>query len=230
MAENEPSKLRARVACGALAGPFFVIAFTAIGARRPGYDWKRHTVSSLAVGHRGRLQRSNFIVAGVLYSVAAKGLRQCPQKSVGTRVVPALLAAAGVGLIGSGLFVTDPMDDFPPVIGDDDPINDPDLTESKPTREGMLHNVSAIPIFAGIPLAGLTSAVIAARRRDYRWASYSALSSLGMVGSFLVMGGAYGGVPRLAGKGGLFQRLSIAAGFGWLTALSLRALSSVDQS
>jgi hypothetical protein len=47
------------------------------------------------------------------------------------------------------------------------------------------------------------------------------------VGSFLFFGRAFGGVSRLAGKGGIFQRISIASGFGWLTALSLRALSSL---
>jgi hypothetical protein len=38
-----------------------------------------------------------------------------------------------------------------------------------------------------------------------------------------LMGRAFGGVPRFVGKGGIFQRISIASGFGWLTALSLRA-------
>ena len=46
-----------------------------------------------------------------------------------------------------------------------------------------------------------------------------------MAGSFVLFGAAFGGVPRLLGKGGIFQRLSIAAGFGWLSALSLRCLS-----
>jgi len=48
-----------------------------------------------------------------------------------------------------------------------------------------------------------------------------------MVGSFLLFGASFGRVPRLAGKGGAFQRISIASGFGWLTVLSLRALSSL---
>ncbi|MGO9873328.1 MAG: DUF998 domain-containing protein [Acidimicrobiia bacterium] len=230
MAERGPSELSARLECGALAGPLFVAAFTAIGARRPAYDSRRHTVSSLAVGYRGWLQQANFIVAGVLYSYAAQGLCRCPRRSVGPRVVPALIAAAGVGLIGSGVFVTDPMGDFPPVTPMADGPDDDSLAEPAPTREGKLHNVCAIPIFAGIPLAELASAVVAARRGDYRWASYSAASSVAMVGSFMLMGMAFGGVPRFAGKGGLFQRISIASGFGRLTALSLRALSSLPHN
>ena len=48
-----------------------------------------------------------------------------------------------------------------------------------------------------------------------------------MVGSFVLFGRGFGGTLRLAGKAGIFQRVSIACGFGWVTALSLRALSSL---
>jgi len=165
----------------------------------------------------------------VLYSFAARGLSRCPQRTVYPGAVPALVAAAGIGLIGSGVFVTDPMGGFPPVEPCDEGSNDAALAETAPTREGKLHNVCAIPIFAGIPVAGLASAVAAARRRDYGWATYSAGSSLLMLYSFVLMGRAFGGIPRFAGKGGLFQRIAIATGFGWLTALSLRARSSLSE-
>jgi hypothetical protein len=48
-----------------------------------------------------------------------------------------------------------------------------------------------------------------------------------MTGAFALFGAAFGGTPPLAGRGGIFQRISIMAGFGWLSALSLRALTSV---
>jgi hypothetical protein len=133
---------------------------------------------------------------------------------VGPRAVPTLVAAAGIGLIGSGVFVTDPMGGFPPAIRGEKGPDDAAFAEPAPTREGMLHNVCAVPIFAGIPLAGLVSAVAAARSSDYPWACYSVLSSLVMTGSFVLMGRTFGGVPRFAGKGGIFQRASIASGFG----------------
>jgi hypothetical protein len=218
-------ELVAQVGCGVLAGPLFVIAFTAIGARRSGYDWRRHAVSSLAAGGNGWQQRANFVLAGVLYSCAALGLGRCPRRSVGPRVVPALVAAAGIGLIGSGVFVTDPVGGFPPVTPGEDGSGD--SGPATPTREGRLHNLCAVPIFADIPIAGLASAVVAARRRDYRWACLSAGSSVAMVGSFVLFGASFGRESGLAGKGGVFQRISVASGLGWLTALSLRALSSL---
>ena len=106
---------------------------------------------------------------------------------------------------------------------------DRDGAESVPaptTRAGKLHNLCAIPIFAGIPVAALTCAGSAARRREYRWGAYSAESAIVMAGAFLLFGAAFGGAPRLAGRGGVFQRISIATGFGWISALSLRAWSS----
>jgi hypothetical protein len=95
-----------------------------------------------------------------------------------------------------------------------------------PTREGTLHNLCAIPIFGGIPIAALTSATVAARRGQYCWASYSAGSAIAMTSAFVLFGAAFGGAPRLAGLGGVMQRVSIATGFGWLSALSLRVLTS----
>ena len=100
--------------CGVAAGPVFVSAFTAIGARRARYDWRRHAVSSLAVGREGWLQRVNFVVVGALYGISARGLARTPRKAVGPSVVPAIVRAAGLGLIGAGAFVADPVAGFPP--------------------------------------------------------------------------------------------------------------------
>lgn len=47
-----------------------------------------------------------------------------------------------------------------------------------------------------------------------------------MIASFLLFASASGGRSRLGGKAGIFQRVSIAAGFGWLSALSLYACSA----
>ncbi len=213
------------IACGVVAGPLFVSGFTAIGARRAGYNWRRHAVSSLADGGDGWSQRANFALTGALYCIAAHGLARSPKRSVGPRVVPALILGVGGGLIGSGLFVTDPVAGFPPSPREH---ADPDRTRTiAPTRGGRLHNLCAIPIFAGIPVAALICATSATRRREYRWASYSAGSAIAMTSAFVLFGAAFGGVPRLAGQGGVFQRISITAGFGWLSALSLRTLNAV---
>jgi Protein of unknown function (DUF998) len=221
---RSPRRRSAQILCGAFAGPLFITAFTAIGASRRGYDWRRYPVSSLAIGRHGWRQRTNFILAGVLYSCAAAGLQRCDRRRIGPRAVPALIAGAGIGLIGSGVFVTDYGGELP---------SDPheknrgraDAAPTRRTRAGQMHNLCGIPVFAGIPIAGLASAATAVRSRDYRWACYSAGSSTVMAGSFLLLGAAIRGHSRLRGKSGIFQRTSIATGLGWLSALSLRGLS-----
>ncbi len=60
--------------CGVVAGPLFVTTFLAGGARRSGYDPRRHPVSSLALGPGGWVQAANFMVAGSLYLAFAAGL------------------------------------------------------------------------------------------------------------------------------------------------------------
>jgi len=208
-----PRTRTAQILCGALAGPLFVTAFTVIGAARPGYDWRRHPVSTLAIGRQGWRQRTNFILAGVLYLCAATGLGRSDRRRVGPRAVPALVAGVGIGLIGSGVFVTDYVGDFPR-----------DAAATRPTRAGQMHNLCGIPVFAGIPIAGLVSAAAAVRSGDYRWACYSAGSSTAMAGSLFLFGVAIKGHPRLRGKSGILQRISIAIGLGWLSLLSLRVL------
>jgi hypothetical protein len=45
-----------------------------------------------------------------------------------------------------------------------------------------------------------------------------------MLTTAALAGEGFGQSPRLVNVGGLFQRVSIIAGFGWLSALSVRAL------
>lgn len=173
---------RAQLACGVVAAPLFIAAFTAIGAKKPGYDWRRHTVSSLAMEPQGWQQRVNFIMAGVLFLAAGVGLRRSLERFPAPPVIPALVATAGIGLVGSGAFVTDPVGELQPAISDEPETVYTVRAGITSTRAGKLHNLSAIPIFAGLPVAALVSAAGAARPGDYRWAAYSAGTSVAMVG------------------------------------------------
>jgi len=65
-----------------------------------------------------------------------------------------LLAAPGIGLIGSGLFA---------------PMATESAESSSATQVEILHNVSALPIFLGIPAAAVRSARLAAERGQTGW-------------------------------------------------------------
>ena len=220
VAERCRRREEAMIACGVIAGPVFVSAFGAIGAERAGYDWRRHAVSSLGAGRGGWRQRSNFIVTGALYCIAAQGLAQSSAQATTPAVIPPIVRAAGIGLIASGVFVTDPVNGFPPV--DRGPGDR--LPPSTPTRAGRLHNLGAIPIFIGIPIAAATCAGVAALQGDHGWAAWSAASAIVMSSTTVLFGAGFGGAPRLAERAGAFQRVSIVTGFGWLSVVSVRGL------
>lgn len=197
---------------GAAAGPLFVSTFTVLGATRAGYEARRYPVSSLALGQAGWLQRANSVITGLAYVGGAAALARAPRRVTGSAMTAAFTAAAGVGLVGSGVFVTDPVDGFP--AGQAAP--------ARPSRAGQLHNLFAVPIFLGIPAATLQSAWGCAKRRDRGWAWYSGVSGAVMA-TAVGLSVARPRAPQLAGYGGLIQRVSIVAGFGWLTALFARA-------
>jgi hypothetical protein len=95
---------------------------------------------------------------------------------------------------------------------------------SEPTRTGIAHNLAAVPVFLGLPAAAL----------GYGWRSWragersgfavgSAATAVTMPVTAVLAGAGFGQSPRFARHGGLFQRVSIITGLGWLTAVSARA-------
>lgn len=201
------------LSCGILAGPLFVGTFTALGVGRDGYVARRDAVSSLAVGRSGWIQRANFVSVGVLYIAASGGLAGQPRRLVGSRASPFLLAAAGLGLIGSGVFVTDSGNERPAGTREEAQL---------PSREGALHDLCAVPIFVGVPAAASLAGQGFARHQDHGWARYSRGSAIVMVLSFALFSAAFGGTRQLSEWGGALQRISILSGFGWVTAVSVR--------
>jgi hypothetical protein len=225
-AQNGPARwTRGLLSCGLAAGPVFVTAFIIQGAIREGYRPSRHPVSSLALGPRGWAQAANFAVTGTLVLAGAAGLWRARDPAspagpaLGARAGPALIGAAGAGIIGAAVFATDPVSGYPP--------GTPDALVA-PTRVGMVHNLAAVPVFAGLPAAAFTCAWQSARTRQWRFAGYSAATATTMLATTVLAGAGFSQSPRWVDRAGLFQRASIVAGFGWLTALSARALKRVS--
>jgi Protein of unknown function (DUF998) len=201
--------------CGLAAGPVFVTAFLVEGAARDGYRPLRHPVSSLALGPGGWVQAANFAVTGMLFLAGAAGLARADDPAVGARAQPALIGAAGAGLIGSAVFTTGPVSGYPP--------GTPDALRA-PSRAGTTHNLAAIPVFLGLPAAALGSSWRSFRIGQRAFGLYCAGTAITMLAAMALATAGFSQSPRLAGLGGLFQRASIVTGFGWLTVLSARAL------
>jgi hypothetical protein len=193
---------------GLLAGPLFVVAFLVEGATRADYNPLRHPVSSLALGDYGWTQTANFLVAGALTVAFSIAL----WRRLGSKAGAILVALWGIGLLGAGAFVTDPVNGYPP--------GTPNLI-AEPTTSGALHDLFSVPGFLSLAAAGVVFAVRFARRGQPGWAAYSALSAVVLATGFFLSGAAFGGTENLLDFGGLFQRIAVVAGFAWLTALAI---------
>jgi hypothetical protein len=201
--------------CGVAAGPLFIAVSLLEGAVRHGYRPLRHPVSSLALGPRGWIQTGNFALTGTLFLAAAAGLARAGDPAATSRAAPALIGAAGAGLIGSAVFTTDPVSGYPP--------GTPDAL-TQPSRTGTAHNLAAVPVFLGLPAAAFACGWQSWRAGRHRFALYSVGTAVTMLTSMALADAGFGQSPRLVNLGGLFQRASIITGFSWVTVLSAHAL------
>jgi hypothetical protein len=210
------ARTRRLLACGAVAGPLFVAAFLVEGTTRGGgYDPLRHPVSSLALGDLGWTQTVNFLVAGLLTVAFAVGVRHRLHPGAGGTWGPLLLGAWGGGLVGAGLFVTDPVSGYP--AGSADRL-------VQYSTSGALHDLCSFVGFAGLVAACFVLCRAFARRGEPGLAVYSALTGVAFAVGIVLASAAFGQAPGLVDVGGLIQRLTIAAGWAWVTVVALDLL------
>ena len=215
---NQDATTRRLLAAGVVGPPLFVAILLLAGATRPGYDPIRHAGSLLSLGDQGWIQIANFIVTGVLFVAFAFGLRRAFAPGPGSRWAPILVGGAGVGLVISGIFATDPGFGYPPGTPPGNPASN--------SWQGTIHLVGAILVFGLLGLGGLpTACVIVARRAqllgDRRLMAYSLASGLGMLAFFVAAVAVPGSQPGASDLFGLFQRISIMIGWTWVMVLAL---------
>jgi hypothetical protein len=203
---------KALLVCGIVAGPLFTVAWIVEGATSVNYDPMRHPISSLSIGDSGWMQIATFIITGVLTLAFAIGLWRVLRPS-GAVWGPRLVGLVGIGLMGAGLFVTDPLNGYP--------LGTP-LIPTERTTHGILHDLFGVPFFLGLPITGLVFARHFARRGQRGWAAYSAISGITMFAVFFVARlSLRPGFEDLAGLFGLFQRITVTIGWVWLTLLAI---------
>lgn len=171
----------------------------------------------LALGEDGWIQRLNFILTAVLTLAFAVGVRGVLWPRQGRLWGPLLIGLWAVGLLGAGIFVTDPTAGYPPGT----PAKLPD-----PSMHGILHNLSAGLGFPALVAACLVFARRFAAQGQRGWARYCALSGVVVLISTVLAGYGFPRTEGLGELGGLFQRIAVVCGWGWLTALALLLLLS----
>ncbi|MFC0628891.1 DUF998 domain-containing protein [Kribbella deserti] len=212
MAGDERTRLL--VKAGLIAGPVFVATFLIAGAvRTGGYDPLKHPVSSLQLGATGWVQTANFLIAGALAVACGVGLwRSRPEAS---RAVAALIGVWGIGLIGAGLFRTDPVSGYP--AGTSEAI--------EYTTLGILHDAFSLPAFIGLFASMVVYAIWSAKRRSLALAAYSGLSALVFLGMFVLASAGFSQTAALVDTAGLFQRIAVIVGWAWIAVVAHQALN-----
>ena len=210
--------------CGAIAGPFFTILWFVQGLSRANYDSMRYAISSLSVGEFGWIQIANFLITGSLIVAFSVELRRALRGPSGSMWGPLPIGLVGVGLIGSGIFVTDPLNGYPPGTP---------LIPTERTAQGILHDLFGIPVFLGLPITCFVFARLFARWGERSWAWYSRLSGIGMFTVFFVARLGFRLLPTypdLAANFGLLQRITVTIGFTWLTLLAVHMLKASSET
>jgi hypothetical protein len=206
---------------GVIAGPFFTTAWLLGAIGRQGYSAMRHPISSLSIGESGWIQASAFLITGLLMLAFAIGVRKALRDQGLSKWTSIFLAAAGLGLVGAGLFVTDPMNGYPPGTP---------LLPTEFTISGRLHRIFSALVFLGIPLAGFSSARWFASQGKSAWATYSRASAWGFLSSFVVTTIAFLGIRGLNQIAGLLQRLTLIIGWAWVTLFAIYVLTVASHS
>jgi hypothetical protein len=206
--------------CGAIAGPLFIVAFMIEGATRADYNPLRHPVSSLAIGEDGWTQTANFIVTGLLMLAFAIGLRCALRPRGGSWWGPLLVGIFAIGLIGAGIFITDPVSGYPPGTPNQH------VTYSTP---GALHDLFSSLVFLGLPAACFVFARRFAKWGERGWAITSVLTGIAFIVGFVFSSVGFSQTEGFVDFGGLFQRITIIIGWGWLSLLAVHLLRASSE-
>jgi len=168
----------------------------------------RQPVSALALGPRGWVQTTNFLLCGAAIATGAVAVGA----ALGNTLLAVAIGVFGLALIASGVFPMDPMRGYPP--------GTPDGTPAGTSRPHRLHDAAGIVVFGSLPVA---AAIAALALHDPVWRWWSGLTAIAMTAGFIIFGQAW---EEDAPRAGLVQRAVIIPGWSWLGALFAHAALS----
>lgn len=199
-------------ACGAIAGPLFVVTVLAQALTRPGFTITRDAASLLDDGPWGWVQSASFIITGLLLAIAAAGFARLLHAGPGSTWIPRLLAAAGAGLAGGGIFHPDPSGGFPP--------GTPAGASAVSSWHGVLHEVCGSVAF----LAVIVVCFMLARRFSAGGQRPATICSMA-AGLLCAAGVASGGAPH----GSLTLFTGVSAALLWIAVTAARSGQRPDR-
>jgi hypothetical protein len=211
-ADSSAIRTRALLVCGVVAGPLFTAVAVIEMLTRPGFDLRRNDLSLLSNGEQGWIQITNFVVAGLLAIAGAVGIKRALHSGRGKMWAPLLLGLYGLGYVGAGLFVADPMNGFPP--------GTPTGLPTSASWHSWMHLASGSLGFLALIAACFVLARRFASLGERGWMAYS-------VATGIVVLAAVAGISSGSQQAAVIIAFFLAAviGWAWISAVSLRLIA-----
>jgi hypothetical membrane protein len=196
---------RSLLACGIVAGPFYLALGIAQGLVRDGFSFARHPLSVLANGPGGWVQTANLAVSALLVLAAVAGIaRVAPQ---GSRAMRGALVVYALGMLVAAIFPTDPLDGFPPGT----PLGPPTTISTS----GLVHLLAGVVTFLAMAIACWAGARTMGKRGE------RGLSRLSLVAGLVVFLAFFGGAAFASSVGGVAGIwAAVVVGWAWLALVS----------
>jgi hypothetical protein len=215
---NKAEQTKLLLTSGVLAGPLYILVGLAQILTREGFDITRHPLSFMSLGDLGWIQIANFIVTGLLVIASAIGLRRLAGAENRLRQGALLIGIYGLGVLGGGIFVTDPALGFPP--------GTPNTYPETMSWHGLLHFIFGQLGFLALIIASFVYARYFAAKGLRGWAMFSALT--GAIFLFAMIAGVVTSVGDSAALGLLTLYAAVTLAWIWLSALSYHMRSRLD--
>lgn len=211
---------KALLTCGSIAGPIYILIGLLQIFIREGFDPTRHDLSLMSIGDLGWIQITNFIVTGVLTILCAVGMRRVLRGERAGTWGPLFLGLYGLGLIGAGIFIADPMNGFP--VGT--------VATTVISSHGLMHLVSGSIGFFGL----IAACFVFARRFNFLkqrgWANYS-------IATGIIFSMAFVGIATGSQQGGailvfvtLAFTVAVILGWAWISMIAKQLKKKLYES
>ena len=199
--------VRTLLRCGVASGLIFLLIFVVQILVHPEFHFTRSEPSLLSIGSWGWIQIANSVIGGSLVIAGGLGMRGVLRLSKGRGWGPFLIEIFGVGQVGVGVFVADPVG-----------------SATSMTFHGTMHL-----IFGGASFGGLMAACFAFVRTfislgQKPWAIFSAMTGLLFLAAFFSAANARQGATSIQ----FFLNLIFVLAWAWISLISKQLLGIVS--
>jgi hypothetical membrane protein len=195
---------------GVAAGPVFLLIFVIQILVRPEFRFARSQPSILSIGPLGWIQLTNLVLGGLLVFAGALGIRRVLRESKGGFWGRLLLEVFGIGQVGVGIFVVDPV-----------------RSPTNMTLHGTMHIVCGAISFVALMAACFVFVRTFFFRKQKAWAMFCTMTGLMFLIGFL--SAARTGQDSTTSIQ-LFLNLLFSLGWIWVSSISAQVLSSIPTS